>query len=133
MVVTSLTGPACRTISSAKRLSGGRERTTAISLDVTSSSALDNAIAGHDVVVSLVPFIYHADVARSAIKSKTDVVTTSYVSPDIRALEVSAREAGITIVNEVGVDPGVDHLGAVKVIEEVHSKGGKVLLRLERN
>ncbi|KAF6837489.1 saccharopine dehydrogenase [Colletotrichum plurivorum] len=117
---------ACRTISSAEALSGGRDRTTAISLDVISSGALDSAIAGHDVVISLVPFVHHPAVVQAAIKSKTDVVTTSYVSPAIRALESSAREAGITIVNEVGVDPGVDHLAAVKIIEEVHAKGGKV-------
>ncbi|KAF6806409.1 saccharopine dehydrogenase [Colletotrichum musicola] len=110
---------ACRTVSSAEALSGGRDRTTAISLDVTSPSALNNAIAGHDVVISLVPFIHHPAVVQAAIKSKTDVVTTSYVSPAIRALETSAREAGITVVNEVGVDPGVDHLAAVKIIEEV--------------
>ncbi|KAF6795457.1 saccharopine dehydrogenase [Colletotrichum sojae] len=76
-------------------------------------------IAGHDAVISLVPFVHHPIVVQAAIKSKTDVVTTSYVSPAIRALEASPTEAGITIVNEVGVDPGVDHLAAVKIIEEV--------------
>ena len=53
-------------------------------------------------------------------------MTTSYVSPAIKELESAAREAGIVVLNEVGVDPGVDHLYAVKTIGEVHSKGGKV-------
>ena len=53
-------------------------------------------------------------------------MTTSYVSPAIKELEVAAKEAGIVILNEVGVDPGVDHLYAVKKISEVHAKGGKV-------
>ena len=53
-------------------------------------------------------------------------MTTSYVSPAIKELEAAAKEAGIVILNEVGVDPGVDHLYAVKTIGEVHAKGGKV-------
>ena len=61
-----------------------------------------------------------------AIKNKVNVVTTSYVSPAIKELEDAARESGIVVLNEVGVDPGVDHLYAIKKIEEVHSKGGKV-------
>ena len=61
-----------------------------------------------------------------AIKNKVNVVTTSYVSPAIRELETAAKEAGIVLLNEVGVDPGVDHLWAVKKIDEVHAKGGKV-------
>ncbi|KAJ3542907.1 hypothetical protein NM208_g3851 [Fusarium decemcellulare] len=67
------------------------------------------------------------DVVRSAIKGNTNVVTTSYVSPAIRELDAAAKEAGITILNEVGVDPGVDHLYAIKTISEVHDKGGRVL------
>ena len=55
------------------------------------------------------------------------MVTTSYVSDAIRALDDAAKEAGITVLNEVGVDPGVDHLYAIKKINEVHAQGGKVL------
>ena len=77
-------------------------------------------------MISLIPYIYHAAVIKSAIKSKTQVVTTSYVSQAIQDLDGAAKEAGITVLNEVGVDPGVDHLYAIKKIDEVHSKGGKV-------
>lgn len=63
---------------------------------------------------------------KSAIKSKTHVVTTSYVSPAIKELDAAAKEAGIVVLNEVGVDPGVDHLYAIKKIDEIHAKGGKV-------
>jgi saccharopine dehydrogenase (NADP+, L-glutamate forming) len=79
------------------------------------------------VVISLIPYIYHAEVIKSAIKSGTNVVTTSYVSDAIRELDEDAKKAGITVLNEVGVDPGVDHLYAIKKIEEVHAKDGKVL------
>lgn len=94
-------------------------------MDVKSPD-LDGQVAKHDLVISLVPFVYHADVIRSAIKGQTHVVTTSYVSPAMKELEGAAKEAGITILNEVGMDPGIDHLYAVKTIGEVHEKGGKV-------
>jgi saccharopine dehydrogenase-like NADP-dependent oxidoreductase len=94
-------------------------------LDVTSED-LDKEVGQHDVVVSLVPFVHHLTIIETAMRYKTDVVTTSYVSPAIRALEATARAAGVVLVNEVGVDPGIDHLYAVKTIGEVHSKGGKV-------
>lgn len=82
----------------------------------------------HDVVISLLPYSHHPAVIRSAIKGKTHVVTTSYVSPAIREFEEAAKAAGIAVLNEVGVDPGVDHLWAIKMIDEVHANGGKVRL-----
>ncbi|KAF4341307.1 saccharopine dehydrogenase [Fusarium beomiforme] len=117
---------ACRTLSSAYNVSAGRPSTRAIVLDVASPE-LDHCIAEHDLVISLVPFVHHATVVRSAIKGKTNVVTTSYVSPAIHELEEQAKDAGITVLNEVGVDPGIDHLYAIKTIGEVHDKGGKIL------
>lgn len=80
----------------------GRPQARAIALDVTSPE-LDGYVAAHDVVISLVPFIHHAQVVRSAIRGMTNVVTTSYVSPEIRELEEEARQAGITVLNEVGM------------------------------
>lgn len=117
---------ACRTLVAAQDLIRGLSRTTAIHLDVTHDQELENAIAACDVVVSLVPYTYHAQIIRFAIKHKVNVVTTSYVSPAIKALEEDAKKAGIVIVMEVGVDPGVDHLYAIKTIDEVHEQGGKV-------
>ncbi|KAI8182369.1 Saccharopine dehydrogenase [Colletotrichum sp. SAR 10_75] len=116
---------ACRTLSTAQTLAADHSRATAIGLDVASPE-LDTHVTEHDVVISLVPFIYHPTVIKAAIRGKTHVVTTSYVSPAIRELEAEAKAAGITVLNEVGVDPGVDHLYAIKTIGEVHAKGGKV-------
>ncbi len=87
---------------------------------------MDRQIVSHDLVISLVPYIYHASIIKLAIKHKVNVVTTSYVSDAIRELDGPAKEAGIVVLNEVGADPGVDHLYAIKKIEEVHSIGGKV-------
>ncbi|KAG5644355.1 hypothetical protein DXG03_008652 [Asterophora parasitica] len=117
---------ACRTLESAQALAEGLPSTTALSLDVLDTSALETAVAAHDLVISLIPYTFHAAVIAAAIKGKTHVVTTSYVSPAMRELDAAAKKAGIVVLNEIGLDPGIDHLYAVKTIDEVHSKGGKI-------
>ncbi|TGZ85533.1 Apo Saccharopine reductase [Ascodesmis nigricans] len=118
---------ACRTLESAKKLSQGVPNATPISLDVSNSDALDAEVAKHDLVISLIPYTHHATVIKSAIKSKKHVVTTSYVSPAMAELDAAAKEANITVLNEIGLDPGIDHLYAVKTFDEVHAAGGKVI------
>ncbi|KAF6754709.1 saccharopine dehydrogenase [Ephemerocybe angulata] len=117
---------ACRTLASAEALGADLPNTTGISLDVNNEEALDKAVAEHDLVISLIPYTYHAQVIKSAIKGKTHVVTTSYVNPAMRELDQAAKDAGIVVFNEIGLDPGIDHLYAVKTIDEVHAKGGKI-------
>ncbi|KAF9437322.1 saccharopine dehydrogenase (NADP+, L-glutamate-forming) [Entomortierella beljakovae] len=118
---------AARRLAIAQELSSGYPNATAISLDINDETALDAACAEHDLVISLIPYIYHAQVIKAAIKAKINVVTTSYVSPAMLAYDEAAKAAGITVMNEIGVDPGVDHLYALKTIEEVHAEGGKIL------
>ncbi|KAJ7637190.1 saccharopine dehydrogenase [Roridomyces roridus] len=119
---------ACRTSASASAFCSSIPRATPLVLDVAAADTteLEAAVAAHDLVISLVPYIYHATVIQAAIKGKTHVVTTSYISPAIQALDTAARDAGIVVLNEAGLDPGIDHLYAVKIIDEVHAKGGKV-------
>ncbi|ESZ90630.1 saccharopine dehydrogenase [Sclerotinia borealis F-4128] len=118
---------ACRTLESAKKLSEGVKNAHPISLDVTDDKALDAEVAKNDLVISLIPYTFHATVIKSAIRNKKNVVTTSYVSPAMMELDEDAKNAGITVMNEIGLDPGIDHLYAVKTIEEVHKAGGKIL------
>lgn len=93
---------------------------------MTDDKALDAEVAKNDLVISLIPYTFHATVIKSAIRNKKNVVTTSYVSPAMLELEEEAKKAGITVMNEIGLDPGIDHLYAVKTIEEVHKAGGKI-------
>ncbi|ODA76853.1 hypothetical protein RJ55_07369 [Drechmeria coniospora] len=117
---------ACRTLESAKALAAGIKNATPISLDVTDDRALDAEVAKNDLVISLIPYTFHATVIKSAIRQKKHVVTTSYVSPAMLELDQACKDAGITVMNEIGLDPGIDHLYAVKTIEEVHKEGGKI-------
>lgn len=118
---------ACRTLESAKKLASGIKNASAISLDVNDSAALDAEVAKVSVVISLIPYTFHTTVIKSAIRNKKNVVTTSYVSPAMEELDKEVKEAGITVMNEIGLDPGIDHLSAVLTIDEVHKAGGRVL------
>jgi saccharopine dehydrogenase-like NADP-dependent oxidoreductase len=96
-------------------------------VDVTNAAELDALVAKHDLVVSLIPYTYHTLVIESAIRNKNiNVVTTSYVSDAMKALNQKAIDAGVLVFNEIGLDPGIDHLWAVKTIHEVQAAGGKV-------
>jgi saccharopine dehydrogenase (NADP+, L-glutamate forming) len=71
---------------------------------------LDAQVEKHDAVINLISYTFHATVIKSAIRKKKNVVTTSYVSPAMMELEEEVKEAGITVMNEIGLDPGIDHL-----------------------
>jgi len=94
---------ACRNLENAKKLSGGVKLAHPISLDVADEKALDAEVSKHDLVISLIPYTFHATVIKSAIRNKKNVVTTSYVSPAMLELEQQAKDAGITVMNEIGV------------------------------
>ncbi|GAA5974029.1 hypothetical protein JCM11641_008222 [Rhodosporidiobolus odoratus] len=117
----------CRTLSTAQSFASSLSRDAqALAVDASDEASLDAAIKEHDLVISLIPYTQHANVIKSAIKFKKNVVTTSYVSPAMKALHDEAVAAGITVLNEIGLDPGIDHLYAVKTIKEVHETGGKI-------
>lgn len=115
---------ACRTLNKAKEMAGTIAE--AISLDATDEDALESEIAKFDLVISLIPYVYHVNVVKAAIKTRKHVVTTSYISPKLKGLEKQIEDAGIIVMNEIGLDPGIDHLYAVKTIEEVHQQAGQI-------
>ncbi|CAA3006406.1 alpha-aminoadipic semialdehyde synthase, mitochondrial [Olea europaea subsp. europaea] len=98
-----------------------------IIMDVTQKHEhLSTLVEQTDLVVSLLPYTLHPMIAKMCIAGKTNMVTASYLSQELRELDQAARDAGITVVNEVGLDPGIDHLLAKQVIDEVASSDGKI-------
>ncbi|CAE7457430.1 AASS, partial [Symbiodinium microadriaticum] len=73
-----------------------------------------------------VEYVMYSQAAEHAIRHKTDMVTASYVSEDMRKMDTRVKQAGITILNEVGLDPGIDHMMIMKAVDDIHSRGGKV-------
>lgn len=117
---------ATRTRSKAQDMILGHPNGAAVAWTVDNTQALDEMIASHDLTVSLLPWIHHIMVAKHCIKHKKNMVTTSYVKPEMKALDQEAKDAGIIILNELGLDPGIDHMGAMRIIDHVHNHGGKV-------
>lgn len=79
-----------------------------------------------DLVISMLPARFHIEVAKDCIDLKTNLITPSYISKEMKDLDESAKEAGIIIMNEIGVDPGIDHMSAMKIIDEIKHKGGEL-------
>lgn len=90
------------------------------------AESLSSLVAESDLVVSLLPFEYHPLVAKKCIQLKRSMVTTSYMRDEMRDLQTDSENAGITILNEIGLDPGIDHLLAKQVIDQVATSGGKI-------
>ena len=117
---------ASRTVSKAEKLITGFDRGSACPLMASDDSALESLIKDVDLVISLLPYTYHVRVAEFCLKHKKNMVTTSYVSPDMKALDARAKEQGVLLLNEIGLDPGIDHMSAMRVIHHVKKNGGKV-------
>jgi len=117
---------ASRTVSKAEKLIDGHSHGKAVALDVDDEACLRDLIAAHDLAVSLLPYVYHVKVAGLCIELGKHMVTTSYVSDAMRGQDQAAQSAGILILNEIGVDPGIDHMSAMRVIHRVKGKGGHI-------
>jgi len=118
---------ASRTVSKAEKLIDGHPRGEAKTLLVQDKASLQDLISESDLVISLVPYAYHVDVAKLCLELGKPMVTTSYVSDAMRALDGDAQEKGLLILNEIGVDPGIDHMSAMKIIHGVQNRGGKII------
>jgi len=118
---------ASRTVSKAEALVEGRARGKALSLNVSDLSALEALIAEHDVAVSLLPATEHVKVAQLCLTHRKHMTTTSYISPEMTALDGKAQAAGLSFLNECGVDPGIDHMSAMQIIHGAQRNGGKVV------
>jgi saccharopine dehydrogenase-like NADP-dependent oxidoreductase len=117
---------ATRTKSKADAMIQGHPNGSSVAWTVDKEDELDKMIEEHDLTVSLLPYAYHLMVAKKCIAHKKNMVTTSYVKPEMKALDEEARQAGIMIIMELGLDPGIDHMSAMRIIDHVHEKGGKV-------
>lgn len=96
-------------------------------LDVSNpGETLDQLVQESDLVISILPYSLHTMIAKTCIDRRKNLLTASYTSPEMRELDQAAREAGVTILNEVGLDPGIDHLLAMESFDQAKSNGGKI-------
>ena len=117
---------ASRTLSKAQDIIRGHPRGEARQLDVTDEATMEELIRQSDLAVSMLPYVHHPTVARLCVKHRKHMVTTSYVKEPMAQLDQAAKEAGVLLLNEIGVDPGIDHMTAMKVIHRVQHDGGEI-------
>ncbi len=101
---------------------------TAIFLDVFNDKIRKQAIKKADIVVSMLPAHFHIEVARDCVEFKKNMVTASYVSDEMNSLDKEVKEKGLVFMNEVGLDPGVDHMSAMRSLDKIREEGGEILL-----
>ena len=105
---------------------GAHPNATAHSFNALDSQQRLPYIAQADLVISMLPAVYHVEVAKDCIALKKHLITPSYISADMRALHEDAKAAGIVIMNEIGVDPGIDHMSAMRILDHIKDIGGKL-------
>ncbi|KAF2327163.1 MAG: saccharopine dehydrogenase C-terminal domain-containing protein [Flavobacterium nitrogenifigens] len=101
---------------------------TPIALDIFKSDERKKAIENASIVISMLPAHLHIEIAKDCLEFKKHLVTASYISDAMQALNEEAIQNNLIFMNEIGLDPGIDHMSAMKVIDEIRSKGGKMLL-----
>jgi len=112
----------------AQKKTGNHKNACAISFDVCNETQRKQEIQQADIVISMLPAHLHIEVAKDCILYKKNMITASYISEEMKSLDFQAKESQIVLMNEIGLDPGIDHMSAMKIMDEIKSKGGKIIL-----
>jgi saccharopine dehydrogenase (NAD+, L-glutamate forming) len=115
-------------LKSAQQMAADFDTCEAFQLDVFDTKQRQDAIQNADIVISMLPARFHIEVAKDCLKFGKNMVTASYVSKEMQALDEKVKSSGLTFMNEIGVDPGIDHMSAMQVIDRIRDNGGKMLL-----
>lgn len=113
-------------IRSAEEKTAGHASARAIQLDINDTVATTTEIENSDLVLSMLPAHMHIQIARECVRMRKHLVTASYVSKEMTELHESAMRADVILLNECGLDPGIDHMSAMEMIDEIREKGGQL-------
>ena len=112
----------------AQKKTNNHPNAKAIALDINNIEQRQTEVQKADIVISMLPAHMHIEVAKDCVIFKKNMVTASYISDAMQSLDAEVKANGLISMNEIGLDPGVDHMSAMKVIDEIRAKGGKMLL-----
>ena len=112
----------------ANKLINKHRNAKAIILDVFDKHQREEQIQKADIVISMLPARFHVDVAKDCLTFNKHMVTASYISSEMKALDAEVKKKGLVFMNEIGLDPGIDHMSAMQVIDKIKDAGGKMLL-----
>jgi len=111
----------------AQKIVGNHPKGHPVGIRIHDSHSLDDVIKDADIVLSMVPKPVHPFVAEACLRNGKSMFTTSYETPELLAMADEAREKGLLILNELGEDPGIDHLGTMMLLHSIRKDGGKVI------
>ena len=112
----------------ADKLIDNHKNAKSVVLDVFNSEQRHQFIKKADIIISMLPARFHIEVAKDCITYNKHMVTASYISDEMKALDEAAKERGLVFMNEIGVDPGIDHMSAMQVIDRIRENDAKMLL-----
>jgi len=112
----------------AERKTEGHLNATPLALNIFEIEERKAAIQDSSIVISMLPAYLHIEIAKDCLEFKKHLVTASYINEAMQELDEEAKKNNLIFMNEIGLDPGIDHMSAMKVIDEIRAKGGKLLL-----
>ncbi|WP_075341669.1 saccharopine dehydrogenase family protein [Tenacibaculum agarivorans] len=115
-------------LENAKRKIDNHPNAKAIALDVFNEEERINAVKEADIVISMLPAHLHIEVAKNCLEYRKHMVTASYISEEMKALDEEVKNNGLIFMNEIGLDPGIDHMSAMQVIDKIREKDAEMLL-----
>jgi saccharopine dehydrogenase-like NADP-dependent oxidoreductase len=105
---------------------GGSSYATAVSFDITQADERSKCIRQSDIVISMLPPVLHIEVAKDCLKHEKHLLTASYVDEEIKKLQPQIEKNKLLFLCEMGLDPGIDHMSAMQLIDDIHAKGGSI-------
>ena len=115
-------------VENAKKLVQGHENATIVELDIFNIESRKALVNSADIVISMLPARFHMEIAKDCLAFGKSLVTASYISKELMEMDQEVKKKGLVFMNEIGLDPGIDHMSAMQVIDRIKDKGGKMLL-----
>ncbi len=115
-------------IDAAKKMVANHKNGKAIALDIFEEKSRSEAVQQADIVISMLPARFHLEVAKDCVKYSKSMVTASYISKEMQALNDEVVAKGLVFMNEIGLDPGIDHMSAMQIIDRIRDNGAKLIL-----
>ncbi|MEO2057143.1 MAG: saccharopine dehydrogenase C-terminal domain-containing protein [Flavobacteriaceae bacterium] len=115
-------------LNNAKKISTSHTNFRAIKFDILNRKNSSEQISKSDIVISMLPARFHILVAKECLKHKKSLLTASYISDEMNELDKEVKSNGVIFMNEIGLDPGIDHMSAMKIIDQIKDDGSELVM-----
>ena len=105
----------------------GRPHTQATSIDIKNDETRRELVRSFDIVISMLPAVFHSIIAHDCLDLGKNLVTPSYISPAMKEMDQAVRDKGLIFMNEMGLDPGIDHMSAMQIIDKLKAEGKEIV------